>query len=454
MAATRSLSATLQNLHRALRADEAAALPDSELVGRFAERRDEAAFAALVRRYGGLVFGVCRRVLRHEQDAEDAFQATFLVLARDAAFVRRAGAIGNWLYGVAHNVARKARANRVRRTAKEQTAAAAWPREASPTVPDDLSEIIDGELAALPHKYRAPVVLCDLQGLTTQQAAEEVGCPPKTLGTRLTRGRALLARRLTRRGVALAAGGVAAALAPPASAAVPAGLSDSTARAVTAFVTGSAAVSPAVAALTGVSTVMTYSALKFAALACAVLVAGAFTAVPVVQHLRAATASRTARSASAARPVPGEREPARPAFDLGDVHRFLMDLLPWHAARADDKKKDDKPKPPSGTWTKKDGEMKFEFAGKNELKISPHGKDDQILILCEYTAKDGAVKAKITGFEGKDELKKAIGEKLPVGTEFRFKWTVTNHTAKLGEVKGEKVDPLKAHLEGEYEEKK
>src|SRR6478735_5784744 len=121
MTATRSLSASLRHLNRVLLADEAAALPDSELVGRFVERRDEVAFAALVRRYGVLVFGVCRRVLRHEQDAEDAFQATFLVFARDAARVQRAGAVGNWLYGVAHNVARKARTARQRRTVKEHT---------------------------------------------------------------------------------------------------------------------------------------------------------------------------------------------------------------------------------------------------------------------------------------------------------------------------------------------
>ena len=118
MTATRSLSATLQHLNRTLRADEAAQLPDAELVGRFVEQRDEAAFTALVRRYGVLVFGVCRRVLRHEQDAEDAFQATFLVFARDAASVQRAGAVGNWLYGVAHNVARTARGNRHRRKRK------------------------------------------------------------------------------------------------------------------------------------------------------------------------------------------------------------------------------------------------------------------------------------------------------------------------------------------------
>jgi RNA polymerase sigma factor (sigma-70 family) len=450
MTTTRSLSATLQHLNRTLRADEAAELPDVELVGRFVDRRDEAAFTALVRRYGPLVFGVCQRILRHEQDAEDAFQATFIVFARDAASVQRGGAVGNWLYGVARNVARKARANRLRREVKERAAADRRPREALPIAPDDLPEIIDGELGALPHKYRTPIVLCDLLGLTTEQAAAEVGCPSKTLGTRLSRGRALLARRLTRRGVACSGAVLAAVFAPKVSAAVSPRLVDSAARAATAFTTGSTAVGPTVAALTtGVSTVMGYSSLKFAALACGLLVAGAFTAAPVLHHLRAAHTPRASRTATAA---PNERA-ARPAIDFDAVHEFFRGLLPWThseplAARTDE------PKPLSGVWTKKEGELKLEFAEKTVLKISPHGKDDVILILCEYTEKDGVVKAKITGFEGKDEAKKAVAAKLPVGTEFSFKWKVNKDAATLEDVKGEKAEGLKSHLEGEFGEKK
>src|SRR5262249_10113578 len=158
--------------------------PDAELVRRFAERRDESAFAALVRRHGAAVFGVCRRVLRHEQDAEDAFQAAFLVLARKAASVRRTGAVGNWLYGVAYNVARKAKAARCRRELKEREAAARQRLEVAGSAPDDWREVLDAELYALPEKYRAPIVLCDLMGLTTAAAAAEIGCPAKTLGTR------------------------------------------------------------------------------------------------------------------------------------------------------------------------------------------------------------------------------------------------------------------------------
>src|SRR5262245_7487504 len=140
MAAMRSLSASLQNLARRLRAADAAGAADAELVRRFTEQRDEGAFTALVERYGTVVLGVCRRVLRHEQDAEDAFQATFLVLARNAGSLRRAGAVGNWLYGVAHNVARKARATRHRRVVKEREAAAQQQPHALPEIPDDLRE--------------------------------------------------------------------------------------------------------------------------------------------------------------------------------------------------------------------------------------------------------------------------------------------------------------------------
>lgn len=451
MTATRSLSATLQHLNRTFRADEAGAVPDAELVGRFVEARDEAAFTALVRRYGVLVFGVCQRVLRHEQDAEDAFQATFLVFARDAAAVQHAGAVGNWLYGVAHNVSRKARANRLRRAAKEQAAAETRPLETLPVVPSDLPELLDGELGALPERYRAPIVLCDLLGLTTQEAAAEVNCPPKTLGTRLLRARALLAGRLTRRGIALSVATLATAPGQTASAAVPPRLLDSTAQTAVAFTTGSAAVSPTVAALTtGVSTVMVYSSLKIAVLTSAIFLGAALSTVPVVRHLHAAHAPRAAQPATA---LASESATARTPITLNDVHEFLWGLIPWHAARAEDKK-DDK-KALSGVWTKKDGETKIEFAEKKVLKISPHGKDEVILVLCEYElGKDNLVEVKITDFEGEDGAKKKFGMVLPVGTKFSFKWKAEKGTATLDELKGDEIERFKSHFEGTFEEKK
>jgi hypothetical protein len=109
----------------------------------------------------------------------------------------------------------------------------------------------------------------------------------------------------------------------------------------------------------------------------------------------------------------------------------------------------------SGIWVLKSGETKIEFCDKKVVKICPHGDDKVIAVLCEYTVeKEGLVKAKITGYEGKDEVKDIVKEKLPLGTEFRFKWLVKDGTAKLDDLKGDQVDLLKSHLEGDYSPKK
>jgi RNA polymerase sigma factor (sigma-70 family) len=457
MAATRSLSASVQHLGEILLAD-ATDLPDAELVGRFVERRDETAFAALVRRYGGVVFGVCRRVLRHTQDAEDAFQATFLVFARKAVSVRRGGTIGNWLYGVAYNTARKAKAMRHRREVKEREAAER--RSAPPaTAPDDLQEVLDGELHALPDKYRTPIVLCDLMGLTAREAAVEVGCPQKTLGTRLTRGRSMLARRLSRRGVAISAGVLAAALAPDATAAIPPPLIGSTIRAATGFPGGPPTdVSPAVLALTkGVSKVMLLKSLKHGVvLACGIAAAG-LTIGPAIVAAHA-TPERSTRSDAVG--APAAPLPAKPLDPLHKLVRIVHNLLgldeTWDnkvfaAAPADDKEKPAL----AGTWERKEGELKLTFSDKEEVKISPHGKDDLILILGTYTVdKEGLVKVKVTGFEGKDEAKEKVKALLPVGSAFSFTWKVKGDDAALDDVKGDQADHLKTHLEGAYTQKK
>jgi RNA polymerase sigma-70 factor (ECF subfamily) len=190
------------------------------LLERFLARRDEAAFELLVRRHGPMVLGVCRRAVRNEADAEDAFQATFLVFVLKAQSIRPRANVGNWLYGVAHNTALKARAMNLRRRHKEREAG-----EAGHTTPDEtwspLLELLDEELSALPARYRTPIVLCDLEGLPYRVAAARLGCPRGTLSGRLTRGRALLARRIARHGLPLPAGALAAAFARHAAAAVP-----------------------------------------------------------------------------------------------------------------------------------------------------------------------------------------------------------------------------------------
>src|SRR5262249_13119480 len=173
-------------------------ITDGELLGCSLSRRDESAFESLVRRHGPMVLGVCRRTLRNEADAEDAFQATFLVLVRKAAGIRPRGMVGNWLYGVANTTALKAKAMRSKRRAKEAEAGARPKLQTPPEVWRHLEAVLDQELQALPDKYRAPIVLCDLEGKSLKEAARQLGAPAATVGTRLARGRARLGRQLAR----------------------------------------------------------------------------------------------------------------------------------------------------------------------------------------------------------------------------------------------------------------
>jgi hypothetical protein len=124
------------------------------------------------------------------------------------------------------------------------------------------------------------------------------------------------------------------------------------------------------------------------------------------------------------------------------------------SALADDEKDKDKPAL-SGVWMLKEGETKLEFSEKNVMTICPHGDSNVIAVICEYTVeREGLVKAKITDFGGKDDAKRIVKEMLPAGTEFTFKWKVTNNAAKLDDLKGDNVEQLKAHLEGEYSQMK
>jgi RNA polymerase sigma factor (sigma-70 family) len=197
----------LEYLRGLTEAQQASDLPDRELVQRFADHGDEAAFAALVRRHGALVLGVCRRLLRHEQDAEDVFQAVFLVLSRKAGTLRHKDAVGPWLFGVAHRLALRARVQA--RRARERDAAAGERCPGDPLAELTVREaraILDQELARLPERERGAILLCYLEGLTRDEAARRLGCPLGTLKSRLERGRELLRRRLARRGLALSSG--------------------------------------------------------------------------------------------------------------------------------------------------------------------------------------------------------------------------------------------------------
>jgi len=181
---------------------------DGELLERFVAQRDEAAFANLVHRYGSLVLGVCQRVLGDTHQAEDAFQATFLVLVRRAGSLDGRGPLGNWLYAVAYRTATKARMTAARRRARERQAmdSTSEAYTADEQVWDELRPILDEELSQLPRKYRAPVFHCYLEGKTQQQAAQELGWPSGSMSRRMNRARQLLRDRLKKRGVATSVG--------------------------------------------------------------------------------------------------------------------------------------------------------------------------------------------------------------------------------------------------------
>ena len=199
--------------------------PDRDLLGRFADEGDSAAFTELVARHGSLVLGVCRRMLRHEQDAEDAFQVTFLVLARKAGSVRWANTAAPWLHEVATRTALRARATIVRRRTREKQVDEMPQPAIAAAEPNDWMPLLDEELNRLCPKYRDAVVLCELEGRSRKETAHLLSIPEGTLSSRLAAARKMLAERLSRRGVilsgALVAGGVVA---------VPAALADSTVR--------------------------------------------------------------------------------------------------------------------------------------------------------------------------------------------------------------------------------
>ena len=251
-------------------------LSDRQLLARFVAARDETAFAALVRRHGPMVLGACRRVLRDYHDAEDAWQATFLVLARKAASLAVGESLGCWLYGVAYRAALEAREFNARRRGREVPMGGVPHPDVAPSEPQDWRPLLDRELNLLPEKYRAPIVLCDLEGRPRREAARLLGATEGTLSSRLARGRALLAKRLTRCGVALSGGALTVALSEgAASAQVPAALVWSTAKAAAHVAAGRmmAGSTPAVLLMKGVMKAMLLKKLRLVVGAVVVLAA-------------------------------------------------------------------------------------------------------------------------------------------------------------------------------------
>jgi RNA polymerase sigma factor (sigma-70 family) len=252
--AARRINEVVEYLRRTALLHDGAGLTDGQLLACFIDQGDEAALAALVRRHGPLVWSVCRRVLGDYHDAEDAFQATFLVLVRKAASVKPREMLANWLYGVASRTARKAKATRIKRQLREkQTEQALEPAVPELEEGNDVNYLLHQALTGLPDKFRASLILCYLEGKTRTEAARQMGVPEGTLAAWLARGRAMLAKRLTRRGLALPASALAATLVQStASATVPDSLASSTIQAASLLAAGqtvSAVVSTRVVAL-------------------------------------------------------------------------------------------------------------------------------------------------------------------------------------------------------------
>ncbi|TMQ34223.1 MAG: sigma-70 family RNA polymerase sigma factor [Planctomycetota bacterium] len=321
------LSAVVRHLYELADAQALAEASDAQLLERFSVRHEEAAFAVLLRRHGPMVLGVSRRVLQQLHDAEDVFQATFLLLACKAGSIRKRASVSSWLHGVAYRLAVKARAQILRRRHHERQAAAMRSDQAGfEAAWRELQAILDESLQKLSEKYRTALVLCYLEGKTQEEAARLLGCPLGTVRSRLAQGRKLLRERLTRRGVALSAGALGTLVAADGlSAAMPAALQESALKAGLAFAAGkpaAALVSTSVAHLVkGGLHLMTATQIKFLT---AFLIGTGFVTT-------AAVLRRPATEASRALPAPAETAvpaPNQPAPD--DIYQDVTDQSGLH----------------------------------------------------------------------------------------------------------------------------
>jgi RNA polymerase sigma factor (sigma-70 family) len=326
------LPAILRYLRRTVPAEGGYASEcDADLLGRFVDSRDGHAFEVLVRRHASMVWNVCQRVLHDEANADDAFQAVFLTLVRKAHTIGRRGSVASWLHRVAYRVAMEARRQAARRTAREVPVMehhltrlgddAAW---------GELRPVLDEELCRLPEKYRAPVVLCYLQGMSNSEAARELGCPSGTVVTRLAWARSRLRKRLTQRGLSASAGLLASGFVQRIeAAALPPFLIDTTIRTSllmaadeTAVVAAHAATAMSLsrAATSAVSVVRVRFAV--AAAACLALVGGA---ASIRERWEASEPPVRTAAAPAARP---DTSPFNPELTEDEPNRSLDEDLP------------------------------------------------------------------------------------------------------------------------------
>jgi RNA polymerase sigma factor (sigma-70 family) len=314
-------------LNRVIRTLRGAALPgdepgasDGQLLETYIRHRQETAFAVLVHRHGPMVWGVCRRILANHQDAEDAFQATFLVLVRKAASVVPRDMIANWLYGVAHQTALKARATAAVRGSREKQVTAMPEPANEQQLQEDLRILLDQELSRLPDKYRTVLVLCDLEGNTRKEASQRLRLPEGTVATRLATARTMLAKRLGRSGLAVSGGALATMLAQQvASAGVPASVALTTIQAATLFAAGQAAAGSihAVALAEGVLKTMLLTKLKSASAVLLAIAVLASSAAAITQSVSKGPGAQERRQpqekAAPAEKAAQNNEPIKPA---------------------------------------------------------------------------------------------------------------------------------------------
>ncbi len=387
--ATSPMSEVIQHLRRAVLRRDGAGLTDGQLLEDYISRRNEAALAALVRRHGPMVWGVCRRVLRNYHDAEDAFQATFLVLVRKAASIASRALVGNWLYGVAHQTALKARATTAkRRTRERQVTAMPEPAVVEQDLWRDLQPLLDEELSRLPDKYRAVIVLCDLEGKTRKEAARQLGCPEGTVAGRLARARTMLAKRLTQRGVALSGGMLAAVLSQKAaSAGVPTSVVTSTIKAASLFAAGTAAtgaISVKVAALTeGVLKAMLLTKCKIMIVLVGALSALVFLGFTAYHGLAQPSGNENTREAAkAAEQTPASKDGDESAKEESDTHSCWLAFGPKGKVRVLMRLKGNE------VAVDRDGDGKFDskgerFASEKDCKkvviADPDGKTSYVI---------------------------------------------------------------------------
>jgi RNA polymerase sigma factor (sigma-70 family) len=304
------VESVLHYLHHLLKS-RGAPSEDRHLLERFVARRDEDAFAELVARHGPLVYGVCRRVLRDAHDAEDVFQATFLVLVRKAASIRKPESLSCFLHGVAYRLAIKAKAEADKRREHERRAAPMRETEEIDLSWREVRALIDEELQRLPEKQRLPLLLCYLEGLTQDEAARRLDWPRGTLKRRLEGGRERLRIRLTRRGVTLGAGLFAVALTESVvKGAVPLILREATVRTSMQFTTGAVAVTRAALLAKGVLQTMLTAKLKVGAMVILMLGCAA-TAVGLVSQQAPSAKQPENKAEAPAQPRPAENKHVR-----------------------------------------------------------------------------------------------------------------------------------------------